>query len=77
MGSGFYALFLPEIPFLIRTGHIFILCLILAVGGSLLSPKPKEAGITLRGVSFKTDASYNFASGLIILILTGLYWYFW
>lgn len=76
-GSGFYALFLPDIPFLIRTGHVFILCLILAVGGSLLSAKPKEAGITLRGVSFKTDASYNFASAMIVLILAGLYWYFW
>ncbi len=76
LGSGFYALFLPHIPFMVRTGQVFLLCLAFAIGGSLLT-KRGQSGIDPSGVDFKTEPSYNAAAGLIVLCLAGLYWYFW
>ncbi len=76
LGSAFYALFLPEIPFMVRTGYVFLLCLAAAVGGSLLT-KRAQTGIDPNGVDFRTEPSYNIAAALIVLCLAGLYWYFW
>ncbi|MDR3528621.1 MAG: sodium/solute symporter [Rhizomicrobium sp.] len=76
LGSGYYALFLPEIPFMVRIGQVFLLCLAVAIGGSLLTKRGKS-GIDPSGVDFKTELGYNVAAGLVVLCLAGLYWYFW
>lgn len=76
-GSAFYAIFLPEVPFLVRLGHIFVLCAVLAIAGSLYSTKKPRRVIDLRDIDFHTGPRYAIASGGITVILAGLYWYFW
>jgi SSS family solute:Na+ symporter len=76
LGSVLYALFLPQIPFMVRIGHVFVLCVVVAIGGSLLT-KRGPSQIDTRGVNFKTAPSYNIAACVIVLCLAGLYWYFW
>jgi SSS family solute:Na+ symporter len=76
LGSSFYALVLPQIPFLTRTGYVFVLCLAVAIGGSLMT-KRAPSGIDTKGINFKTEPSYNIAAVVVVLCLAGLYWYFW
>ncbi len=77
IASAFYALFLPEMPFMIRMMNVFMICFALAVGGSLATRPKHEAAIDLKGVDYSTSAGYNIASAAIALILAGLYWYLW
>lgn len=76
IGSGFYALYLPQLPFMVRMGYVFLLCLTVAIAGSLLT-KRAASEIGTDGVDFKTEPSYNAAAALIVLCLIGLYWCFW
>jgi SSS family solute:Na+ symporter len=77
IASAGYALFLPEMPFMIRMGHVFLICLGLAVAGSLVT-KPKHGPpIELTGIDYTTSTGYNIASAAIVAILAGLYWYLW
>jgi SSS family solute:Na+ symporter len=75
--SAFYALFLPDLPFMIRMGHVFLICLGLAVAGSLATKPKRETAIDLSGIDYATSAGYNLASAAIVVILAGLYWYLW
>jgi len=76
LGSMGFALFLPQIPFMVRMEYVFILSLTAAVVGSLMT-KPAGIAIAPNGINFKTEPSYNVAAGLIVLCLGVLYWYFW
>lgn len=77
VASTFFALVLPQIPFMQRAGYVFAISLIVAVLGSLFAAKRAQAQIDLSGISFKTEKGYNIAAALILVCLTGLYWYFW
>ncbi len=76
--SAFYAIFLPEMPFMHRMGYVFITCLALAVAGSLAAkPKEQTSSIDVAGIDYSTDAIYNIASVVIVAILAGFYWLWW
>ncbi|GAA0564731.1 sodium:solute symporter family transporter [Rhizomicrobium electricum] len=77
IASTAYALFLPQMPFMIRMGHVFLICLTLAVGGSLATKPKRETAIDLSGIDYSTSHGYNIAAGAIAVILAGLYWYLW
>ncbi|GAA0545323.1 SSS family solute:Na+ symporter [Rhizomicrobium palustre] len=76
-GSAFYALIWPGVPFLTRMADIFLICMVVAAAGSLLTRPAPEKRLDLKGVDFTTARRYNLASALIAMILIGLYWYFW
>ena len=77
LGSAVYALALPEIPFLIRMGHVFILCVVLAFAGSLLTKPHPENCVDLGGVAFRTGPRFAAAASAIFVCLIALYWTFW
>lgn len=77
VASTCYALFLPEVPFMIRMGHVFLICLGLAIAGSLVTKPKTETAFDLSGIDYSTSASYNIASAVIVAILASLYWYLW
>jgi solute:Na+ symporter, SSS family len=72
-----YALLLPELPFMIRMGHVFLICFGLAVAGSLAVARKRETVLDLSGIDYATTAGYNIASAAIAAILAALYWYLW
>jgi SSS family solute:Na+ symporter len=68
----------PELPFMDRVGLVFLACLAIAVAGSLLWPGPSsELRVELTGIDYRTSASFNIASGIILLILIVLYTVWW
>jgi SSS family solute:Na+ symporter len=75
--SAAYAIFLPDIPFIIRMGHVFLICLGLAIGGSLFTKPKTKTAIDTSGIDYSTSASYNISAAVITAILAGLYWYWW
>jgi SSS family solute:Na+ symporter len=67
----------PEIPFMDRVGYVFLLCCAAMVIISLMGePTPRKA-VDLSDVSFTTSTAYNAWSGVVILILIGLYLVWW
>ena len=77
VASAFYAIFVPEMPFIIRMGWVFIICIALGIAGSLMTKPNHETSFDLSGVDYSTTLGYNIASALIALILAGLYWALW
>jgi SSS family solute:Na+ symporter len=77
VASAAYAIFLPEMPFIIRMGWVFLICIALAVAGSLVTKQNGETTIDLTGIDYRTTPGYNIASALVFVILIGLYWYLW
>jgi SSS family solute:Na+ symporter len=75
--SALYAIFLPEIPFITRMGNVFLICIALAIAGSLATKQNTETTIDLSGIDYRTTAGYNIASALIVVILAALYWLLW
>jgi SSS family solute:Na+ symporter len=75
--SAFYAVFLPDVPFMIRMGHVTLICLALAVVGSLATKSKQNTAIDSSGIDYSTTPGYNIASAAIVVILAALYWYLW
>jgi solute:Na+ symporter, SSS family len=76
--STIYAVFLPAVPFIERMGYAFAICLVLAVGASLLrKSKERTSSIDVSGIDYSTGPIYNIAAVLIVAILTALYWWWW
>ena len=76
--NGFMATSVPDMPFMNRVGWVFWIALGLCVAVSLVVPNKKEVStLTLEGVSFKTTPVVNALAIGVIVILVGLYWYFW
>ena len=82
IGSAVFSLLLkagfPEIPFMNRVGYVFLACAATAVLVSLIegtgeSPK----AIRVSETDFSTSRRFNLASGMIGVVLVGLYWYWW
>jgi SSS family solute:Na+ symporter len=68
----------PTLPFMDRVGLVFLLCLALAVGLSMLqAPRTAALRVDLRNVDYSTDTTFNTASVLLLVILIVLYAVFW
>ena len=71
-------LMLPDLPFVLRIWIVFLVCLVVGVVVSLLTPKPKpEQPVDLGGIQFDTKVGFNIAAVLIVLILAAIYVAFW
>ena len=76
--NNFMATTVPDMPFMNRVGWVFWIALGLCVAVSLVVPNKREVStLTLEGVSFKTTPVVNALAIGVIVILVGLYWYFW
>jgi len=73
-----FKLAIPQVPFMNRVGYVFVACLMLAVGISLLQPGRAAAlRVQLKAIDYSTSAGFNLAAVGVIAILTALYWAFW
>ena len=71
-------LFWPALPFMDRVGLVFLLCLAIAVGVSLVENKgPQEQAIDLADIDFRTSTGFNVAGIAVALILVALYATWW
>jgi SSS family solute:Na+ symporter len=69
---------LNAVPFMNRMAIVFFASLALAVLVSLARPAAEGSNlITMKGVDFSTTRGFKIASALIVVILVGLYAYFW
>jgi len=67
-----------SMPFVVRIWFIFLICLLIGMGVSLLTPEPKpEQPVDLGGIDFATTTGFKLASVLIVAILIGVYAIFW
>ncbi|GAA4449035.1 sodium/sugar symporter [Nibrella saemangeumensis] len=65
----------PGIPFLDRMGIVFMICVAVMIAVSLAQPSTK--GLDIDASMFRTSGSFAFGAGVIVVILTFLYAYFW
>ena len=77
MSWAFYR-YLPDYPFMNRVGWCFVAGMVIAVVISLASPPRSTAlKVDIKNVDFKTSASFNIASLIVIVILAFLYYIWW
>ena len=70
--------FMPQLPFMDRMGIVFLAALTIAVVLSFALPANVNSDrITTTGVSYRTTAGFNVASGAVIAILVALYATWW
>jgi SSS family solute:Na+ symporter len=68
-----------EIPFIDRMGFVFVICVIVMVGISLLTPEHKRPKNVLEVDSsmFRTSAGFAIGSIIVIVVIGILYAVFW
>jgi SSS family solute:Na+ symporter len=82
-GSGFAvvnpASGVVEIPFLDRMGFVFLICVVVMVALSLMTPAHKQPKDTLHVdfKMFKTDPMFTVGAVIVLVILATLYISFW
>ena len=65
-------------PFVVRIWFIFLICVLIGVVVSLLTPPPEEdQPVQLGDISFATTMTFKVSAGVAIAILIGLYAAFW
>lgn len=68
----------PEMPFMDRVGLVFLISLGLGVVFSFIQKQPSEDKyVKLGDISFSTSAIFNIGAIIIVLMLIGLYGYWW
>ena len=67
----------PELPFMDRVGLVFLLCLLIGVGWSLLRPLPQSGFVKLDKAGFSTTQSFNLSAVTVTLILVFFYAVWW
>jgi len=68
----------PSLPFMDRVGVVFLLCAGIAIGLSLLQRHSEAAlRVELKQIDYSTEASFNVAAVVVIVILIGIYWTWW
>jgi SSS family solute:Na+ symporter len=68
----------PALPFIDRVGLVFLICMALAIGVSLLQkPQPPSITIELRNIDYSTSAGFNLAAAVIVAVLIILYATWW
>ena len=69
---------LPDVPFVLRIWIVFLVCLVVGVVVSLVTPKPAEnQPVDLNGIQFRTHAGFNIAAFAISIVLALIYFAFW
>ena len=67
-----------NMPFVVRIWFIFLICVLIGVVVSLLTPPPEEdQPVQLGDISFATNTTFKVTAGVAIAILIGLYAAFW
>ncbi|MEL6757986.1 MAG: hypothetical protein AAFP81_16265, partial [Pseudomonadota bacterium] len=67
-----------NMPFVVRIWFIFLICVVIGIVVSLLTPPPEEhQPVELGDISFATTTTFKVAAGVAIAILVGLYITFW
>jgi SSS family solute:Na+ symporter len=68
----------PSLPFMDRVGLVFLLCLGIAIGLSLLQKRRAPAlRVELKQIDYSTDTGFNLAALAVTVILIGIYWTWW
>ncbi len=68
----------PSLPFIDRVGIVFLACIAIAVGLSLLEkPAGPSLRVELRNIDYSTSAGFNIAALVIAAILVALYAIWW
>jgi solute:Na+ symporter, SSS family len=68
----------PALPFMDRVGLVFVLCLAIAIGLSLLQPRHEAAlRVELKQIDYSTSAGFNLAALIVSAILIALYATWW
>ena len=67
----------PDLPFMDRVGLVFLLCLLIGVGWSLLRPLPQSGFVRLDTAGFSTTQSFNLSAVAVTLILVFFYAVWW
>jgi len=68
----------PSLPFMDRVGVVFLSCLAIAIGISLLKPAGSEKiRVELKDIDYSTSLGFNISSVIVIAILVALYSYWW
>jgi SSS family solute:Na+ symporter len=79
VGGFLMALFMhntmQDIPFLDRMGYVFCICVAVMVVLGLL--KPSDKGLAIDSDMFRLDRNFAIGAGIIAVMLTALYAYFW
>jgi SSS family solute:Na+ symporter len=76
--SGVFWFFWKSLPFMDRVGLVFIISLVLAVAVSLVTPPKVERNfIDMKGLTYKTSATFNVAAIGVCAILIALYTVWW
>lgn len=65
-----------QIPFLDRMGWVFLICVAVMVVLGFALPDEKK-GLEIDVAMFKVDSGFAFGAAVVVLLLIGLYWYFW
>ena len=69
---------MPALPFMDRVGIVFLACLGIAVGLSLLETRSETPlRVDLKGIDYSTSVSFNIAAVVVTAILIGLYATWW
>jgi len=69
---------LSDLPFVIRIWVIFIICLVIGVVVSLMTPPPEEhQPVDLGGIGFATTTGFKVTSAIIALLLVAIYIVYW
>ncbi len=73
-----FKLWLPSLPFMDRVGLVFIACFAIAVGLSLLKPQQaSDIKVELKNIDYSTSTGFNVAAVMVVVILCGLYGFWW
>jgi solute:Na+ symporter, SSS family len=71
-------LFWPTLPFIDRVGLVFLACMALAIGVSLVQkPAPPSLAIELKNIDYSTSTGFNIAAAVIVIVLIVLYTTWW
>ena len=67
----------PEMPFLDRMNFIFVICLVLAIGASLIVREVSDEVHELEKADFHTTVGYNLVAVSVLMIVTAIYATWW
>lgn len=69
---------LPDMPFVLRIWVVFLICLVVGVFVSLITPLPREdQPVDLGGIKFATTTGFNVTAVITAIILAAIYVAFW
>jgi SSS family solute:Na+ symporter len=75
--SGAFWMFWPSLPFIDRVGIVFLLCITLGAGISLIWRSDDSSFGNLNAVSFRTSTAYNVGALAVGAVLFALYVAWW